>query len=169
MGKNSVELNKEKLEHIKQYYEQLFSAANRQRQEAFTLKGWCITLLIAYTGFSIQTSKIPLNLIFPAIILLSFYFLEAIVQSNFRRCRKQVKEIDKMFDIKCEQQFHNAVSKYLLPPLRTKERFCARVINLILALLTYYVWGWYLIFFILYWIILYVLTWYNVLNADLPT
>jgi len=195
MEENSVDLDK-KLEHIRKMYELFFSSNNLIRQQAFTLRGWCITLLIASIGFFIKEYGIsPIQILFLLAIFIPTFFclLEGFLELNCSRLKKHMGDIDKIFQSekkgndeksengKKQKSLAEKVNDFKFPILKKREKdkpkrcffqelFSKGKEYLSALFAAYHLWTWYLFIAFMsfiFLVILYVLSLLNVHNADL--
>ena len=111
MEEYSEECFGRKLEHIKRVYDHMYSGNDRQRQHIITLRGWCITLIVAYMGYCASKDCSPNWLVF-IIMFVCFFALEGFNKLNCWEIKKEIRKIDKMFLRKDDKEFRHAVSDY---------------------------------------------------------
>jgi hypothetical protein len=150
-----------KLEHIKKDYETAFASYERHSSHIVSIRSWSIALVVAYMGL-ITTFKrgFDLTLALPAIvIIIGFYFLEAIQKSFCMLNSSNIREIDILFLIEDSEKFLDAIKNYNFRNLKIKnESTDIRVKRYFFALRNKQTFVWY-IFLLLSFATIHVVIW----------
>lgn len=114
---------KRKLDHIRKDYETAYSSFERHNSQIMHIRGWSITVVIAYLGFAKSISmSLSISLAFPVFVaVLGFYILEAFQLMYCLVNGLNIRQIDRIFSIENDAEFHNTVRKYVFRNLELKN------------------------------------------------
>jgi hypothetical protein len=107
---------KRKTQIVLKDLDQSFSSYSRHSSQITTLRGWSITLVVAYIGLIVTKSKINFSFIsfLPILfIIVGFLALEIIERASMLFNANNAKEIQDLFSYENEDQFIEKIISYI--------------------------------------------------------
>jgi hypothetical protein len=111
-----------------------FQIYGRYSSQVDTLRGWSLTLLLAYLGFLISIKPGSVSVLFPFVVVMSlFAYLEGRYRSYQSFPGKEVREVEAIFMETDHTKFVDMIRQYEFRDLRMHKRRMGRIERIINA------------------------------------
>ena len=130
-----------------------FQVYGRYVTRLTSLRGWTVTILLAYMGFLITNKTDKVIALLPlGLVLLLFMYLEAIYRRELRFLAKEVRKVQEIFMEDDPAKFADLIKEYKFRDLRAhavRETQMNRIIKTLKFMLLPQIIGWYFLLLLL--------------------